>query len=373
MAFDLKLGLRNIDFAGIGRRIKEFVVPFNAYLGIDIGTTSIKVVELAQNDGSISLKNYGILENFGHLERENAAIQTSSLKIMDEMTTEMLKELMRQMGPMVRNAVFSLPAFSSFVTVMDLPTLSDKDLKAAIPYEARQYIPIPLTEVVLDWQALNPLAGAGSERSQILLIAVPQEVVNKYYRIAQQSGLNLKALELESVSLARALVNHDPTTTLIIDMGSRATSISIVDEKNIRLTHDIDTAGNDLTLAVARGLNISTLTAEQMKKDRGLAVAPDSQYLPALITPLLDVIINEVSKVKQRYFDKNRREVKRVILTGGGVLPPGISDYFSKELGLETFFGNPLSKINYNPQLEPAIRDIGNTLSVALGAALKEF
>jgi type IV pilus assembly protein PilM len=361
------------DFGVITRKIKEYLIPYNAVLGIDIGTTSIKVVELGQSDGTISLKNYGILENFGHLERDNAAIQTSSLKIMDEVTAEMLKEVLNQMGPTVKNAMFSLPAFSSFVTVMDLPNLSEKEMREAVPYEAPQYIPFPLTDVVLDWQVLQPLPGADTSRVQVLLVAVLQDVVNKYYHIAQMAGLNLKALELESLSLARALVGNDPTASVVIDMGSRATSISVVDEKDVRMTHDIDTAGNDLTLAISRGLNVSTLSAEQMKKDKGLAVVSDAQYLPALITPLLDVVIHEVQKVKQRYFEKNRREVKRAILTGGGILPPGIKDYIGQELGIETVFGSPFQKISYDPGLEPIVKDIGSTLSAALGIALRDF
>lgn len=359
--------------SGISRKIKDYIIPYNAALGVDIGTTSIKVVELAQVDSTVSLKNYGILENFGHLERDNAAIQTSSLKIMDDVTAGMLKETLVQMGPTVKNAVFSLPAFSSFATLMDLPNLSDKEMREAVPYEAPQYIPFPLTEVVLDWQVLRPLPGGPTDRVQVLLVAVLQDVVNKYYRIAQIAGLNLKALELESLSLARALVGNDPSPNIVIDMGSRATSISVVDEKDVRMTHDIDTAGNDLTLAISRGLNISTMSAEQMKKDKGLAAVSGVEYLPALMTPLLDVVIQEVQKVKQRYFEKNRREVRRAIVTGGGILPPGIKDYIGKELGIETQFGNPFERISYDSSLEPAVKDIGNILSVSLGIALREF
>jgi type IV pilus assembly protein PilM len=292
---------------------------------------------------------------------------------MDEMTAQMLKELLKQMGTNQRNAIFSLPAFSSFVTAMDLPNLSEKEMASAIPYEARQYVPIPLSEVVLDWQVLNSLPGVDTNRTQVLLIAVPQEVVNKYYRIAQLAGLNLKSLELESVSLARAFAASDPTPSIVIDMGSRATSITVVDEKSVRMSHEIDTAGNDLTLAVSRGLNVGAATAEQMKKDRGLTVTADVQYLPSLMTPLLDVVVSEVNKVRQRYVDKTRREIKRVILTGAGILPPGIRDYFAQELQLETIMGNSFSRVSYDLELKPLERELCGYLSVAIGAGLKHF
>ncbi|MEW5805611.1 MAG: type IV pilus assembly protein PilM [Patescibacteria group bacterium] len=361
----------SINFKSIWEKLKGYLIPYSSVLGIDIGTTTIKVVELNKSDSVLSLKNYGILENFGHLERENAAIQTSGLKIVDEMTASLLKELLVKMGPTVKEAVFSLPAFSSFVTVMDLPNVSEKEFNQVIPYEARQYVPIPLSEVVLDWQVLNPLPSSLSGRAQVLLIAVSQDVVNKYYRIAELAGLRLKALELESVSTARALIGNDSTTTAIIDIGSRATSISMVDEKDVRLTHDIDMAGNDLTLAIARGMNISPIKAEEIKKNYGILITAEQQYLPGLLTPLLDFIISEIKKLSSRYTDKTRREVKKAILCGGGALPPGIKDYFQKELGMPVELGNPFARVSYAPDLEPVLKEIKAQFSPAVGAGLK--
>ncbi len=362
-----------LNLGTLAAQARDFLLPVSSVLGIDVGTTSIKVVELERQAGAISLRNYGLLENSGHLERENAALQTSSLKIMDEMTAGLLKELLNQMGPTSKNAVFSLPAFSSFVTVMELPNVTEKEVGQAVPYEARQYVPFPLTEVVLDWEVLTPLPGAPSGKTEVLLIAVLQEVVNKYYRIAERAGLSLKALELEPVSLARAMIAEDPSATAIIDMGARATSISIVDEKHVRLTHDIDTAGNDLTMSVARGLNIAPGKAEDLKRAQGLKVSPSQQFLPALMTPILDVVIGEVQKLMKRYLERTRREIKKAVLTGGAVLPPGIRDYFEQELHIPTVLGDPFSSVSYNRMLEPVLKETGNSYSVALGAALKGF
>lgn len=367
------LKLKGLDMKGLFDRVRGYIIPFSSVLGVDIGTTTIKVVELAQTDGKISLKNYGLIENFGHLERENAAIQASGLKIVDEMTAMLLKELLKQMGPTVKEAVFSLPAFSSFVTVMDLPNIPEKEFKQAIPYEARQYVPIPLSEVVLDWKVLSPLPGGLSNRIQVLLIAVSQDVINKYYRIAELAGLRLKALELESISMARAVVSSDSTTTVVVDVGSRATSITVVDEKDVRMTHDIDTAGNDLTMAVARGMNLSPVKAEEIKKNYGVAVTQNYQYLPGLLSPMLDLIISEIQKTIKRYGEKTRRDVKKVVLCGGGIEPPGIKEYIERELKLPTEIGNPFGYVSYSSEIEPALSSIKPQFSSSVGVALKIF
>jgi len=353
-------------------KIKDFVLPSQGSLGIDIGTTSIKVVEINREAGEFVLRNYGILENFGHLERENAILQDSSLKIMEDATASLLKKVLEKMKVKTRQAVFSLPVFSSFTTIMDLPKLSPKEINQTIPYQARQYIPIPLSEVMLDWQVLTPLAQSFSERTEVLLMAIPSDVINRYSRIAQLAGVYLKAMELESLSLARSVVNDD-LTTLVIDVGSRASTFSVVDKRELRMSYSIDTAGNDFTVSVSRGLNLSPLAAEELKRNRGLMVSSDQRYLPALITPYLDVIINEAKKIMTSYYNQTSREIKKIILSGGGVLPYGIKDYFQKEFNLETQIANPFSKIKYDPTIYPIIQKSGASFSIAAGAALKIF
>lgn len=342
-------------------------------LGIDIGTTAIKAVELAREGGVIKLATYGILENYGHLERINDAIQTSSLKILDEVTAEMLKKLLSEMKPSTRNCAMSIPIFSAFVALMDLPQLSQKELAQAIPFEARQYVPIPINEVSLDWQILGPTPGQEGQKVQVLLVAVPQDTIVKYQRIAELAGLSLKILEIETIAAARALVGPDPSTLLLVDIGSRATVISVVDEGYVRITRSIDTAGGDLTQVIANGLNVSPIRAEMLKKSRGLLAGTGEENLAALMTPLLDVIISEIQKLGALYTERTKREVKKVILTGGSSNIPGLADYFGKELQKEVAIGNTFSQLQYPPALSPILNTISSTFAVAVGLALRDL
>ncbi|MFN7088315.1 MAG: type IV pilus assembly protein PilM, partial [Candidatus Paceibacteria bacterium] len=262
----------------------------------------------------------------------------------------------------------------SFVTLMELPEMSQKEINQAVPYEARQYVPIPLTEVALDWMILGQsLSEGGVRKNQVLLIAVPQDVLNKYYRIAQLAGLNVASLELETIALTRAVVAQDPTTLVLADIGARATNISIVDEGYVRMTRSIDTAGGDLTMVLSHGLNVSPLKAEEIKKARGIMVMPGEEEFASLLRPMLDLIISEIQKLSELYLEKTKREVKRIVLSGGSALLPGASEYFSKELGKETIVGNPFSNTKYDPMLEPILRQLGPSLSVAIGLAMREL
>jgi len=344
------------------------------FLGIDIGTTSIKAIELGREGGVIKLSSYGVLENYGHLERINDAIQTSSLKIMDEMTAEMLKRLIADIKPSTKHAVLSVPVFSSFVTLMELPEMSQKEINQAIPYEARQYVPIPLTEVALDWMLLGQAPGnTGAKKNQVLLIAVPQEILSKYHRIAELAGLRVAALELETISLTRAVIGQDPTTLVLVDIGARATNISIVDEGYVRMTRSIDTAGGDMTLIVSHGLNVSPFRAEEFKKTRGIAVRAGEEELAGLLRPTVDLLVSEVQKLSDLYLEKAKRETHKIVLSGGGSLLPGLVDYFTQELKRETVVGNPFSSTKYDTMLEPILRELGPSLAVSVGLAMREL
>jgi type IV pilus assembly protein PilM len=342
-------------------------------LGIDIGTTAIKAIELAREGGVIKLATYGILENYGHLERINDAIQTSSLKILDEVTAEMLKKLLFEMKPSTRNCAMSIPIFSAFVALMDLPQLSQKELEQAIPFEARQYVPIPISEVALDWQVLGPTPGQEGQKVQVLLVAVPNDTIVKYQRIAELSGLNLKILEVETLAATRAIVGPDPSTLVLVDIGSRATVISIVDEGYVRITRSIDTAGGDLTQVIANGLNISPIRAEMLKKSRGLLAGVGEENLALLMTPLLDVIISEIQKISALYLERTKREAKKVILAGGSANIPGLREYFERELAKEVLIGNSFSQLQYPTALAPILNTLSPTFAVAIGLALREL
>jgi type IV pilus assembly protein PilM len=342
-------------------------------LGIDIGTTSIKAIELSREGGIIKLETYGILENYGHLERINDAIQTSSLKILDEITAQMLKMLLTKMKPTTKDCAMTVPVFSCFVALMDLPQLSEKELMQAIPFEARQYVPIPISEVSLDWQILGPTPGQEGQKIQVLLVAIPQDVLMKYQKIAELAGLNLKILELDAIASSRSVVGTDTSTILLVDIGARATVISVVDEGYLRITRSIDTAGGDLTQVISNGLNISPIRAEMLKKSRGLLSGLGEENLQGLMIPLLDVIISEVKKVGAIYTDRTRREIKKVILIGGSASIPGLVDYFGKELGKEVILGNSFFQIQFPQALMPFLPNLGTVFASAVGVALRDL
>lgn len=350
------------------------IFPTKSYLGVDIGTTSIKLVELKKAQGLPELINYAFLESYGHLERLNNAIQTSALKMLDRETTELLKILLKRGEAKTRDAVASIPEFSAFITLLELPVMPEGETTKAMQFQAKQYIPLPISAVTIDWLKVGEKQDAkGNTIQQILLVSVPNEQIQKYKNIFRAAGLNLIALEVEGLSLARALTAGDDKTSLIIDIGSRSTCIAVAKNGLLKFSGQTDFAGGSLTQTISAGLNIRVRRAEDLKKQKGLKGTGGEYELSTLMLPILDVIISEARRVKNNFEKGYGERVERVILAGGGANLLGIAPYVQEQLGLPTTKANPFSKARYASEAEPFINELGPAFSVAMGLGIRPF
>ncbi len=342
----------------------------NEFLGIDIGTTSIKIVELKIRKERVELSNYGILEKYGHLERINDALQTTSFKLLEESTSLLLKELLSKTKIKTRDSYIALPSFTGFAVLVEFPIMTDKELSQAIKYQAGQYIPMTLQEMTLDWQVEKRT----EDRIYVLLIAIPTDIIQRYAKTAELSKLNLKGLELENISLAHLFSKKENTPFVLVDIGGRASSISVIDDGTLMMSRNLDTAGGDITQVIATALGINPFRAEEIKKTYGLYIESKGELnIVSLVVPLLDVIKREIEKVINNYYLKTKKKVEKVILTGGGANLKGLDEYYSKQLLMPVILGNPfnLGLISYNPKLAPILAEIGTNLATACAVALK--
>jgi len=349
---------------------------FPSFLGVDIGTNSIKIAEVKQGKQLPSLVNYGLLQSNSHLIRNNDVIQSSNLKLSAEEVSRLLKLLVKKMKPSTNEVIASLPTFSVFMTVLDFPDMSSSDLEKSLTFQARQHIPLPISEVAIDWMSVGERQDEqGFKFSQVLLISVPKELIQKYREIFKSADLNLKSLEIESLSLARAAVGNDPTPSLIIDIGSHSTNITFSEKGQIKFNSQSDYAGASLTQALASSLNINPLRAEELKRQHGLVSSGPTQELSTIMTPFLDVIINEVKKAQYNYESQfpGAQKIERIILSGGGANLTGVDKHFENEFSIPVIRANPFMRFEYPPEIEPLIRELNPLFSVPLGLTLKEF
>ena len=331
-------------------------------LGIDLGTSGIKIAELSRAGSRFELKNYGILD---FVPKDK-----SSPRLNDQLLISGLKDLLNKGKFSTKDVIASISAFLTFTTIIEMPYLSEKDLGKAIPFEARKYIPIPLKEVVLDWSIINVKQAGDHTNVEVFLAAVPKDQTERYKNIFISAGLNLKALELENIALSRALSEENLSPLVIINLGGWSTSISVFENRFERISRNYEVGGFEIAKTLSEALSVSFEEAEKIKKTEGLK-SGSSNF--AIIAPLVDLIVLEAKKIVSNYEENRKVKISKVILAGGQANMPGLKDYFSEKLGKEALLGNPFRNISYDRALEPVLKTLSAYLSVAVGLAMRKI
>lgn len=339
-------------------------------LGIDIGTSAIKIVNLSKVGQRIKLENYGETSALVFYEKPYRTFKESTLLLSTTEIAKAIEAILIEAKIEAKSAVFSIPDFSSFFTNFELPPMTKKELPEAIRFEAPQHIPLPISEVTIDWQVIGgELADRKGTKLKILLVAVPNSVIDQYREIARKAKLELRDLEAEVFGLSRIAIKEQKETIGLIDIGAQSTTISIIDQGLLKMSHSFDIAGNELTSTLSKGLNLDLKEAEELKRKSGLR--EKGERVSQILSPLIDSILAEVEKTFQNFYQAEKKEVKKIILAGGSALIPGLREYFNSFFKKETEIIDPFANISYPPILEPVLKEIGPSYAIAVGAALR--
>jgi type IV pilus assembly protein PilM len=344
-------------FLGLGK-------PY--FLGIDFGTSLIKAVELTLEKGRPKLVNYGQVDLF-QIEKTHA--HTEPVAHEEEMSVY-LRALLERFHPKSDAAYVAMPAFIGLVSLIEMPEMSDKELAEAMPFEAHKYIPSSLEDVALSWEVvgMREAADGHPKTMEVVLVAALNKEVNRYKQCITDAHLKMEFLELETFSLARALHREKNDVVLIMDIGSRATNVILVDNGVVRVSRNLDVGGREVTRTLQEGLNITPERAEILKKsEKDFLNVPES----ALVFPALDMIGSEAQRILASYGERYpEKKCEKIILSGGTAQMVGLTEYYSRTLGLPVELGDPWKDIDYDPHLSEEIKALGTSFSVTLGLAL---
>lgn len=379
MAFSLGAVFKSIT--SMGKTVEGSV------LGIDIGASSAKIVQLRTSRGSAILETYGeiALGPYGQQAIGKA------VKITPERLAEALVDVMREANVTARSGGLSVPFSSSLVSVLDLPNVEPEQLKRMIPIEARKYIPIPISEVTLDWFVIpgdegeqsafdrvekeTPIRAKGRE---VLLVAIHNDVLQNYKIVAANAGLQINFYEIEIFSAVRSSVGHGIAPVVVVDLGAATTKIYVVERGVVRLSHLVSMGGQHMTENLARSMNWEFEKAERVKRERGLidsnAYSPDeNDKIKTSLLSTLTRVFSEVNRVLLSYGQRYNKNVSRVVLAGGGASLPGLKEEAHSSLSAEVEIANPFAHTEAPAFLEQVLRDMGPGFAVAVGVALRKL
>jgi len=353
-----------------------FKIVSKKSIGVDIGTFSIKIIELSKVGRKIRLENYGEARAKTLLRESSNKGNIAPLSLAVEEVSEVIISILEKANITTKKAVFSIPDFASFFTTFYLPPMSSKELESAVSYEAREHIPVPLSKVTLDWEIIEGRTTESKRQKgvpiRILLVAAPNEIVKQYFDIAAKSGLELVGLEVEEMALSSAIIKGEDKNKVvcILDIGARSTTVNIIDKGVLKSSSSFDISGAKFTNEIANSLHISYNEAESLKQKIGLS----NQYqVKNALFPVLASTLADIEKIFRDFENSEKKKIEKIIIAGGSALLPEliqkVSDYFKLKYGVE--IANPFSDIEYPPILKKTILEVGPRYAIAVGDALR--
>lgn len=333
------------------------------YLGIDIGDSSLKMVELTKRGKKIALSNYGLADTIPNFK-------FSQSEDVDYLAKAIVK-LKNDLGIRTNKATVSLSSFSVFSSVININNYDKKKLNERIIEEARKVVPLPLEEMVLDWKIIPNKEDEPSNNIKIFLTGSPKKLVKKYIDVFKKTGIFLSNLETETFSLIRSLLGDDTSNIMVIQMGANSTNFSIVKECIPYLNRSINISGKTITKEISEKLGVTTEQAEQLKFDLSLSDSSVNNQIPKVIFDAIEPIIIEIKYMLDLFSNSNSGKIEKIVLSGGGSLLYNLDSYLENYVNIKTIVGDPWFRVSCPPELKPVLDQIGPKLGVAVGLALR--
>lgn len=339
-------------------------------LGIDIGSHTIKAVQMQREKNSNQLLAAGFIPtpikalNFQNTNNENE----------ERIISDSINRLVHDMKVSTADVVLCLPSAHVVTRVLELPNMTDKELESSIKWEAEQYIPMPLSQVKIDYTVIS--RDEQTSKMKVLLIAAPFTLIEKYMKITSQAGLNPVAIETEILAATRSIITSFPllSQAIVISLGATTTEIALLHEQILVYTKSVPIGGETLSKAVAQELGFEISQAEEYKKTYGLEEEKLEGKIAKSIAPYFATIYSEIEKNIVYYKEQYpKEEISNITLCGGGAKLPGLVLTLTKNLGLDTQISNPFINLTVDPNILPALSVDAPIYTQAIGLALKDI
>ena len=351
----------------------------NDALGIDIGSSSIKVVQLKKKNGKAVLETYGVLSLGPYGNTEVGTV--TNLKVED--LSRALIDVMKESNVTTKSAVIAIPSLSSLIFTISLPgKIDESQLVKIIPIEARKYIPVPITEVSLDWFVIPREAesfesdgnneNATQIKIEVLVVAIHNDILLQYQEILKKTDLHSDSFEMEIFSNIRSSFNHEIAPVMLIDFGASKTKVSIVEAGIVRVFHVVNRGSQDISRNISQSLSIPFEEAEKLKRSVGLDASIDSK-VEKIARLSVNYILTDINSIVFAYEKKYNKNISKVLLVGGGSLLKGLLDIAKANFQAEVVYSNPFSKTEAPAFLEPILEISGPEFAVAVGLALRQL
>jgi len=340
--------------------------------GLDISDLSLKIAKLKKKKGLFSLAS------FGEMEITPGIIEGGEVKNKEELAKAIKEAISKVKGEKIKTKyVFcSLPEEKAFLQIIQMPMMKEEELKKAVYFEAENYIPLPMEEVYLDFQIVKPVLNH-LDHFDVLIVAMPKEIVDSYVFSLKKANLVPAVLEIESQSIARALIKNEvsPSPLLLIDLGATRISFIIFSGYSLRFTSSIPISSQKFSQTISENLKISLADAEKLKIKYGLEGEEGGKIFEVLkplfknsVKKIEDYLFYYHTHIHHEHLPLDSKEVEKIYLCGGGANLKGLTNFLSLELKIPVELGNPW--VNILPEPLKEVPELSYEKSLAFATAL---
>ena len=340
-------------------------------VGLDIGSSTIKAVELSAKGKQWELTHLGVAPLPPEAIVQGAFLNSSAI-------TDSIREAIENAKITTKNVAAAVSGHSVIVKRVNLPVMTRDELDEQIRWEAEQYIPFDVNEVNLDFQILD--SGGSEGQMEVLLVAAKKDLIDDYVQVISEAGLTPAAIDVAAFAVENAYEsNYDVSAgevVALVNIGAQVVNINITTDGAPSFTRDITTAGNQYTEEIQKALSVSFQEAERIKlggrKSEGSQeVVP--QEVEQAIQAVTETVIGEISRSLDFYAATTAdSRISRVLLSGGGANVSGFEAAFRERTGLEVETMNPLARMVPSSRIDPELlEEVTPALSVGVGLALR--
>lgn len=332
------------------------------FFGLDVGTTSIRLVELKGGANTNTLVKYAYLPVDGN-------ISSSDSKGDHQKLAKAIEQLVKQAGLNTSNVAVGIPSSKVFTTIADMDRLPANELAKAIPLQADSLIPTPVAESKIDWAVLGD-SPVDKTKQEVLLTSVPNKYIEERLDLLESVGLNVVAFEPDNLAMARALTANENTPQLLLDVGSRSSDLVIIMNGAPRLTRNIPTGVEAILRAATQNLNVDDKQAEQFVFKFGLSKDKLEGQVFQAITGTVDQLVTEIDKsIKFFQARYTTSKIGSIVVTGGASVIPEFPLYLANKFNLNVEIGNAWRNVSFSKDRQNELLEISNQFSVAVGLA----
>src|SRR6266702_2866750 len=340
-------------------------------LGLDIGSSSVKLVQLKEKKGGYALQAFGMSRLPPETIVDGALMNSAAV-------VQAIQELLAEHKVKARDAAIGVRGHSVIIKKISLPRMSQDELDESIQWEAEQYIPFDVKDVNIDTQILTPAADAAGQMD-VLLVAAKKDMINDYTAVCAEAGLTVSVVDVDAFAVQNAFEANDDLpskeTVVLINVGASVTNINILASGVTTFTRDVTMGGNAFTEEIQKQLNISYEEAEALKVGgQGEMDAVVPQEVERVIQGVADQLGGEIQRSLDFYAATAAdNRIARVYLSGGTARMPALFKLIEQRAGVPVEVLNPFKSIEidhkkFDPML---LTQSAASAAVAVGLALR--